>query len=78
MKTAAIIALAGTAALATAGVTNTYGPGAGNSFIDNFTVSSSIVVADSGTIADLDVQVLGMVHSWVGDLQITLRRAASR
>lgn len=70
---ALILALLGLA-VAVAGSTTTYGPGDGFVIPDNEPggASSSIVIADSGPIEDLDLILSDINHSWLGDLIITL------
>jgi hypothetical protein len=43
----------------------------GLAIIDNTTVQDNLVVADSGSILDLNVSLL-IAHTWVGDLDIVL------
>lgn len=50
------------------------GSGSGGSFPDNTPagISSTIVVGGSGNIADLNVNIGGLHHTWIGDLRMTL------
>jgi len=79
MKTAiAIIALAGLTGAASA---QTDYFGAGGSFPDNGgpsnQFSSSIVIADAGNVADINVTLNGAAHTWVGDLIVTLSNGST-
>ena len=50
-----------------------FGTGAGNDFVDNTTVSSSINVSGtSGDIVDISVTINNMNHTWLGDLTAVL------
>ena len=58
-----------------AGVANAdfTGTGAGNAFVDNADVSSSINVSGTtGTIVGVEVTINAMEHTWLGDLTATL------
>ena len=72
----AIASLTGAVASAgTPGITyGTYGPGAGFAIPDGDPagLSSSIVINDFGTINDLNLNLNGLSHSFLGDLVITL------
>lgn len=48
-----------------------FGPGAGQTFIDNDTVSSDINIG-MGVTAVNYVRIVGLNHTWIGDLTITL------
>ena len=49
------------------------GTGAGNAFVDNADVSSSIsVTGTTGTIVGVEVTINAMEHTWLGDLTATL------
>ena len=49
------------------------GTGAGNSFVDNADVSSSINVSGTtGNITGVEVTINSMEHTWLGDLTATL------
>jgi MYXO-CTERM domain-containing protein len=50
------------------------GQGPGGSIPDNNATgfSSTIVLAGAGTITDLNVNIGGLRHSWIGDLRMTL------
>ena len=60
-----------------AGVANAdfTGTGAGNSFVDNASVSSSINVSGtSGNIVGVEVTINSMEHTWLGDLTAVSRQ----
>jgi MYXO-CTERM domain-containing protein len=72
---AALLLVAGLAAGATGQVF--YGGGAGGSIPDNGAssgnvFSSTINIADNLSIQDVNVNLSGLAHTWVGDLLITL------
>ena len=71
-----ILAASAGLALAGAALANSYN-GAGYSFVDNSTVSSSVNVADNFTIADVSVTLNNITHTWVGDLVITLSNGST-
>jgi MYXO-CTERM domain-containing protein len=50
------------------------GPGTGGNIPDNNAngISSTIVLAGNGNISDLNVNIGGLRHSWIGDLRMTL------
>jgi hypothetical protein len=76
MKTSiAMLAIAGLAGTAAAQSYN----GAGFTIPDNASAgaSSSIVIADAGSVLDLTVTLSGLTHTWVGDLIITLSNGSS-
>lgn len=69
MKTLALAASASLLVTAAASADVFVGPGVG--FTDNATVTSDIIVGPSFSISDVNVS-LNIVHTWVGDLQVTL------
>jgi hypothetical protein len=76
MKTSiAMLAVAGLAGTAAAQSYN----GAGFTIPDSDPAgaSSSIVIADAGSVLDLTVTLSGLTHTWVGDLIITLSNGSS-
>lgn len=46
--------------------------GDGVVFLDNASVSSSVVIGASETITNLELDISQMTHSWIGDLIVTL------
>ena len=78
IRTAAFVAAAGLASIALAG--NSYS-GGGGAIPDNGgpgnPFSSTVMVGDSFAVADVTVDLIGMNHTWVGDLIITLSHNAT-